>query len=184
MKKLLLLAIVVLGFCAVSFGQTTASVNGSTATAAILTPITLNKTNDLAFGTIGAQAGASKVVMKTDGTWDATSTATFYNLASTPPSVPTFTVGGTPDASFIISLPSDPTTLNGPSGGTMTITDWVSSIGTTSALDATGAKVFVLTCTLNVKATASQPAGQYTGTYDVKVDYNQYYNKYKKDAII
>jgi hypothetical protein len=60
MKKLFLFAIVVLGFAAVSFGQSTIS---ASTTATLVTPIAISKTVDMNFGTIGASGTAGTVAL-------------------------------------------------------------------------------------------------------------------------
>ena len=70
MKKLIVFAIAILGFTAVSFGQ----VNTSAATSAtVITPISILKTTDLSFGTLAVSPTvAGTLVLSTAGVRDVT----------------------------------------------------------------------------------------------------------------
>jgi hypothetical protein len=176
MKKLFLIAIVVIGFSTASFAQAASStLSTNAASTTIMAPIILENTIPLAFGTVGASAGATTVILAMNGTRGGT--ATVYDAVGAPATAASFNVTGTPNATFVITLPTGGTQLAGTgvaSGApVMTITDW--NIGTTlnpAALDLNGLKTFQLTGTLNVGTAAVQTPGLYTGTYSVTVAYN------------
>jgi len=65
MKKLLALAVVILGFTAVSFGQLKIVSEAAKASATILTPVSIVKNTDLNFGNIVNATGGT-VVLGTD----------------------------------------------------------------------------------------------------------------------
>jgi len=52
----------------------------------------------------------------------------------------------------------------------MLVDNFISSLGATSTLDATGASALKVGASLNVAA--NQPVGLYTGSFDVTVAYN------------
>lgn len=169
MKKLLFFAVIILGFSAVSFGQSTSTVTSS-ASATILASINISNTTPLNFGTVGAKATTSTVVLATDDSRTA-STATLFGVGA-PAKAGVFGIVGTPLAAFTIVLPTAPVVLTGPSAATMTInsTDWVSDLGSTSALSGTGTQTLKVGTTLQVGI--NQTAGTYTGSYAVTVNYN------------
>ncbi len=167
--KIFAIALVALGFSATSFAQSTnsASVTNATAAATIVAPITITNPTALNFGTSGTLATASTVILAADGSRSGTA-PTFAGSAA--PSAGVFAITGSPSATFAITMPSSGTVLTGPSSATMTITDWVSSLGTASVMSVAGDKSLVVTGTLLVGA--NQLAGVYNGTYAVTVAYN------------
>lgn len=173
--KLFAIAAVVLGFSSVSFAQTamTTSVATANATASILQPILITKNFDLRFGTIGAVAAASTVVITPAGV-RSSATATLFTNGTTPHSAATFTITGTPLTTFAITLPSGTTNLTSSASSAVDMTiapgDWVSDLLAASTLDASGSKVLNLGATLQVGG--GQIPGKYAGTFDVTVAYN------------
>lgn len=173
--KLFAIAAVVLGFSSVSFAQTamTTSTANATASASILQPILITKNVDLRFGTIGAVATASNVVMSTAGV-RTSAAATLFTNGTTPHNAATFTITGTPLTSFAITLPAATASLTSTAPGATAMTiepaDWVSDLGATNSLDLSGSKVLNLGATLQVGA--SQIPGMYSGTFAVTVAYN------------
>ena len=170
MKKFFAISIVLMAISAGVFAQATAQ---ATATATIVTPITITKTTDMSFGNIIPSATlAGTVVLAPDGTPTYTNvTATALPSATATISAASFDVGGTPDATYAITLPFAALTLTGPGGATMTADTFTSNPGATGTLDGTGAEVLNVGATLNVAA--AQAAGTYTsGNFDVTVNYN------------
>ena len=170
MKKLIVFAIAILGFTAVSFGQITATVAAATASATILAPITIANGTPLNFGVVGANATTAKtVVLATDNSRTA-STATLFTVGA-PAAAGVFQITGTPSAAFSITLPAGVTNISGP-GTAMTINaiDWVSDLGLTSTMLSNGTKTLKLGATLQVGI--AQAPGNYSGTYAVTVAYN------------
>ena len=139
-----------------------------------MAPIGITNTTTLKFGTIGADASAiSTVTVSNTGTRSATGNAVLYTSGQQF-ATGVFAITGTPNAAFTVSVPSATTNLAGPSGSTaMTITGttgWIPSITTNGVLSSSGTATLNLGATLNVGK--AQLAGDYTGSYDVTVNYN------------
>lgn len=171
MKNLFLIAVIVLGFSAVSFGQDlTATLSSNNASATIIAPITIANGTALNFGTAGASAyEATTVVLALDNSRDE-STANLFSVGA-PAAAGVFQITGTPDALFSITLPTAITELSGP-GTVMTIasSSWVRDLGTSPVILPNGTQILKVGATLNVGA--NQAAGDYLGTYAVTVAYN------------
>ena len=173
MKKLLLSAIVILGFTAVSFGQTNQVAN-ATATAKVIKALTLTNPTGLDFGTFsGLSTTTSTVVLATNNSRSGTANL----LAGLPGTAAAFNVVGEANAVFSITLPATATSLTAvaPSLGTaMSIpaASWVTNQTSNSSvtLDGSGLNTFLVGSTLNVGI--NQAAGTYNGTYSVTVNYN------------
>lgn len=135
------------------------------ATANVVEVITIDKNADLDFGTFASGIIAGTVSMETDGTRYQTGGVVLLTTNAGHPA--TFTVHGTNNGHYSVTLPDDePVTLT-LSGGTetMTIASFVHSAD--RILDATGQETFKVGGILNVAA--NQPAGIYEGTFDVIV---------------
>lgn len=162
--KLFAIAIVILGFSATSFAQSSAT---ATATATLITPISITKTTDMNFGTIAASATAGTVALG-------------YNDVATPSGGTTLVAGGDArkaaefqvtgqnSSSFSISCPTSLILTSG--GNTLTVNAISPDSGITSNLSATGSKTIKVQGTLVVPAGAL--AGVYTNTTDLKVTVN------------
>lgn len=173
-QKLFALGLMIFGFTGASFAQTSSTAS-ATAAATILQPILIEKTAgapEMNFGTIGADSEVAKtVVLATDGSRTA-STATLYTVGQAA-AAGSYDITGTANAAFSITLPTTVNVNGGvPTAGVaMTITDWVSSLGESSTLDANGKQSLLVGATLNVGA--GQLPGLYTSeSFDVTVDYN------------
>ena len=158
MKKLLALAVVILGFTAVSFGQN--SVNTSvTSSATIIGPLSVTKTGNLDFGSIVPGAAASHVVLSANAaatrTPDGTTTCigTFSNVK--------FDVGGQTGASYSITYPAT-VSLDLASAPSM-IATLSCSTGKTGNL-ITAVPTFYIGASLAVGTAATQTAGLYKNT--------------------
>ncbi len=173
MKKLLVFAIVILGFSAVSFGQVSAS---ASSTATIITPIAITKSADLNFGTIAvsptlggtvALAASSGIPTRTKG---GAGGVTLPAVAGTVTAA-AFDVTGLASSTYSIGLPGT-ITLTGDISGVMTLGNFISSPSPTGTLSAGGAQTFYVGGTLNVGA--AQAAGTYTNAtgLTVTVNYN------------
>jgi len=165
MKKLLALFVVVLGFSAVSFGQSSATASAS-ASATILGPLTLTHTDNLVFGTLVPTAAAGTVVLTPGGT--ATGTGVTVTAIVTPTAAK-YTAGGTANRTYAITLPANDVVTIVSGGNNMKVQDFTCSIAS-GDLGAGASQDFTVGATLEVGA--SQAAGSYTGTYNVKIDYN------------
>jgi hypothetical protein len=174
MKKLIVFAIAIFGFTAVSFGQATAT---ASSTAILLTPISILKTTDLNFGSIAASATAGTVDLDYADT--RTSTTSVKLLAGTSAQkTAVFTVTGEAAQTFSITTPAVDAIL-AMSGGTVGvgvtgITCQEAPIGTIGGTTGTGSNTKVL----HVKAQLIIPANAVAGTYSnasglyVTVNYN------------
>jgi len=178
MKKLLALAVVILGFTAVSFGQTNSAT--ATATGIIVTPITVNLDRPMDFGTLIASAGSVTLVPAAAATY--TGVTAFTGAGTVAPKTAQFIVNGNFSNTYAISVSGLPTTVkHSVSASTMALSAWSSTanlitfttptgtgIGT---LDGSGVQSFEIGATLTVAA--GQEAGTYTSTpFTVTVNYN------------
>lgn len=166
--KYFALAVVILGFSATSFGQSTANAPTS---AIIITPITLNKTVDMNFGNVAVNASLGTVILVPAGTRSATGGVTLPVVTGTFTAA-TFTVAGEGTSTYSITLPAAPLTITRVSGTeTMTVGTFTSTPSGTGTLS-DGAQTITVGATLNVAG--SQVAGTYTNAvgFAVTVNYN------------
>ncbi len=142
-----------------------------TATATIVTPISITKTVDMNFGNVAVQSTTGgTVVLAPDGTRTQTGGVI---LPVTPGTVTaaSFTVNGQGTYTYAITLPSTALNLSDGASHTMTVTAFTSTPSGTGALTAG-------TQTLNVGGTLNVGAGQTAGVYvsatpfNVTVNYN------------
>jgi len=133
------------------------------ASADVIQAIAVTKDADLGFGSIVSDAtNADTVDIATTGT-----RTCGVNLTCTgATTAAAFTVAGAASQAFAVTLPANATLSSG--GNSMTVDGFVDDAGTN--LDGSGAAAFAVGATLNVGA--NQVAGNYTGTFDVTVDYN------------
>lgn len=160
-NKIFTLAILMTGFSAASFAQSSAT---ATATATLVTPIAISKTVDMNFGTVAASATSGTVVLGTDNSVSPTGGVT---LPGGTPTAAQFSVTGEGTSSFSISLPASITLVSG--SDNLTVDGFSSTPETTGALTA-GAATVKVGATLNVPANA--PSGTYTNTTDLTVTVN------------
>jgi hypothetical protein len=146
--------------------QSTATAEAS---ATIITPITILKTQDLKFGNIAVQqlTGGS-VVLTPGGVRNATGGVTLPTVTGDV-SAASFTVSGDGNRTFSISLPTAPITLTGGAGGTMSLGTFTSTPSATGTLDA-GSKIVTVGGTLTVSA--GQSPGLYTNTSGLAITVN------------
>jgi len=164
--KIIALAFVVVGFSNAVNAQSTASASAS---ATIVTPISITKTVDLDFGNVAASGVAGTVVITPAGT---RSTTGGVSLPVTPGTVTaaSFNVAGQGNYTYAITLPASVTISSG--ANNMTVNAFSSNPATTGTLSAGGTQTIGVGATLNVNA--SQAAGTYTSAtpFDVTVNYN------------
>jgi hypothetical protein len=132
------------------------------AAANIITPMNIIKDVDLNFGNIAAGSSAGTVELTTAGVRNPTNVI-LPSVAGTVTAAQ-FTVTGLEDSNYVITLPASATISNG--GNNMTIdnfTDDASNVLTG------GTETFNVGATLNIGA--GQAVGQYTGDFEVTVDY-------------
>lgn len=161
-KKISLVLILIAGFTAGAFAQSTAT---ATATATIVGPISITKTGDLNFGAVAPGATGGTLVLTPAGTTSVTSDVTTQGGTL---SAATFTVSGDANATYSITFPNASVSLSDGAAGTMTVDTFTSSPATTGTLDGTtGEQTLTVGGTLNVGA--AQTAGTYTNTSDLQV---------------
>jgi hypothetical protein len=173
MKKLIVFAIAILGFTAVSFGQ----VNTSAATSAtVITPISILKTTDLSFGTLAVSPTvAGTLVLSTAGVRDVTGGGGGVTLPAVTGTVSAaeFTVSGLAGSIYTIGLPNS-ITLTGDVSGTMTVNGFNSNptVAAGGVIGGGGSQTVKVGATLNVSA--GQAAGLYSNAAGlvVTVNYN------------
>jgi spore coat protein U-like protein len=151
--------------------QTGASASASAeAKATVVTVISITKTSDLNFGSFAPSATDGTVSVELTGTRSVTGGITLLDQEG---KRALFTVNGTPNASYYVKLPTEDGNtipLTRPQGADpLIITSLVHNAVDNPALDDEGKKMFSVGGTLSVKA--NQPAGEYTGTFDVIVAY-------------
>lgn len=170
LNKLIATAMVLVGFATTLNAQSTAS---ATATATIVTPISITKTGtDLNFGNIAVGSIGGTVTVAPDGSRTKTGGLTLppTNLGTV--SAAQFTVTGNNDYTYSITLPTSVTLTHTNNSNTMTAGSFTSSTGgSTGTLSSSGTQA------LNVGATLTVATGQLAGTYtnaqfDVTVNYN------------
>jgi len=164
MKKLVILFFVLAGFGVSSFAQNSVTTS-VTSSAKIIAPLTVTKTNNLAFGSIVPGALASTVVISTDAaptrTPSGTTTAigTFTNVK--------FDVTGEASTTYSITYPST-VDLTG-TGPAMTATLSCSAAATGNAITV---GTFYIGASLAVGTAAAQTAGSYANAgFNVVVAY-------------
>lgn len=170
--KIIALAVVILGFSANSFGQLTNSAT-ATATGSIVAALTIEKTGtDMNFGSIIPGASGGSVILIPAGT--STVTGTVVKAAGTITAA-VFSVVGTPNSVFTISLPASGYEITR-GGGTekMTVNTFTSNPTPTGNTGVTGTVGLTVGATLIVGVSTANPAGVYTGTapFTVTVNYN------------
>lgn len=169
MKNLFLIAVIVLGFSAASFGQVGVTAS-ATSSATIVTPITIANAGDMNFGNVAVSGTGGTVILTPAGARSITGGVTLPVFANGTVSAAHFDVTGADAYTYSITLPS--TALNVTSGeNTMTVTAFTSTPTTTGTLSASGAQTIDVGATLNV--TANQAAGTYVSEpFNVTVNYN------------
>jgi hypothetical protein len=163
--KLLSLALLVL-----IMHDLSAQVNATaTASATILTGISITKIQDMNFGRLNPGSGGGTASISTAGV--VTPTGDVTKLAGVTPTAASFTVSGETGYTFSITLPSSDYTITDGSSHNMTVNTFISDPATTGTIAGGGT-------TLSVGAKLTVSAGQVSGTYTngtgftVTVNYN------------
>jgi hypothetical protein len=166
--KVLAASVIAIAFTNASFAQATATASAS---ANIITPISVVKTVDMNFGNVAVSATvAGTVVLAPNGNRTAggsggvTLPATTGTVAAA-----SFTVSGQAGYTYAITLPSSTTITDG-SSHNMTVNTFTSSPATTGTLNGSGTETLTVGATLNV--IAGQAAGTYTNATGVPVTVN------------
>ena len=165
--KLFVLTLLIAGSTTTTFAQSTAS---AIATANIITPISIAKNTDMAFGNLAVQAATGgTVVLAPAGTRSRTSGVTLPATTGTV-SAASFTVTGNGSYTYSITLPTTVTLTHSGGVQTMDATSFTSTPSGTGTLSS-GTQNISVGATLTVAA--AQLAGVYTsGNFDVTVNYN------------
>lgn len=166
MKKLSVVfasVLLVAAFSTASYAQTTSA----EASARIVTPLEINKVQDLLFGNIAAGPTAGTVVIATDDSRTNTGGVTLISAGNTSHAAE-FGITGYPDATFTIDVPTSIKLASGDQE--MDVDNFVSSLGASSSLNGQGEANLKVGATLNIEA--NQEAGLYQGSFDVTVAYN------------
>lgn len=167
-SKIFAFAFVMLAFSTGAIAQPGVTATAS-ATATIITPITIAKTVDMNFGNISVNTNAGTVIMTPAGTRSVTGGCSLPTPVGTVTAA-SFTVTGVDGLTFGITLPTAATTITAVS--TMTVDTWTSSPTPTGTLPG-GTQTLTVGATLHVGA--SQTAGVYTSgatPFIVSVNYN------------
>jgi hypothetical protein len=166
--KVCAVAALVLGYANSSFAQASATASAS---ASIIAPITLTKNVDMSFGNIAVSASSGGTVILAPAGTRTTGGAGGVTLPATTGTVTAadFTVAGTPDYTYAITLPSS-TTISDGSGHNMTVDGFTSTPSATGTLSSGGSQDLTVGATLTV--TAAQTPGTYTNASGVPVTVN------------
>ena len=173
MKRFLpLIAMAALGVAGPALAQGTATASAS-ATATVLTPISVSKTSDLAFGAM-VRPGSGSNTISIDAATGARTLSGSGNasLATSSPTRAAFSVGGDGAQTFSITVPS-PVNITR-TGGTETVPVTLSASAATGLLSGSagnaGSASFGVGGSLPLDT--SVVGGSYTGTFNVTVGYN------------
>lgn len=168
--KFLTIVIIGLVFSATMSAQDTES---ATATAVIITPITITKTADMDFGSVAVSSVSSGTVILTAATGLRTTSGGITIPASVAASfsLATFDIEGSGALTYSITLPGSHTITRLTGSETMTVNGFNSIPSGTGTLTA-GYQELVVGAVLNVDA--GEVAGTYTNAsgFDVTVNYN------------
>ncbi|MEW6046950.1 MAG: DUF4402 domain-containing protein [Bacillota bacterium] len=142
----------------------------ATATASVWAALTITKSTDLSFGVVSVGTTGGTVVVDTAGarttTGDVVAEGGTVSAAS-------FSLTGEPSKTYTVTLPTSASITYTDAAGTvysMTVDTFTSSSASgTYTLDASGNDTLYVGATLNVAG--SQQKGDYSGTFDVTVEY-------------
>jgi hypothetical protein len=159
-------ALLVLSSASYSFGQVTATASAS---ATIITPISISKTVDMNFGNVAVSAVAGTVVLSTTGNRTTSGGVTLPAINGTVKAA-SFTVNGLSGTTYTITLPSTATILSS-GANNMSVTAFNSTPSSTGLLTG-GTQIVTVGATLTVSA--NQAAGDYTSAtpFTMTVNYN------------
>jgi hypothetical protein len=138
------------------------------ATAIAASSIVVSVTQPLGFGKFAAGSGGSVSISPAGAR---TFTGGVVLISSSSGSPAEFSLNGTPDLVYSISLPANGViVLSKAGGGSMTLTQFTSTPAGTGQLNGLGRQTITIGATLNVGAQSA--SGSYTGSFDLVVDYN------------
>ena len=165
--KAIAATVVIAGFANTSFAQATATASAS---ANIITPISIVKTIDMNFGNVAVSSSIAGTVVLAPGGGRTTGGAGGVTLPSTigTVSAASFTVSGQASYTYAITLPSTCSISDGTH--TMTVNTFTSNPSATGTLSSGGVQTLTVGATLNVSA--GQAANAYTNATGVPVIVN------------
>lgn len=169
LKICMVTALVVLGSTAVKAQQSASATAAASAT--IIEPILINKTQDLNFGSVGVSTSTGgTVVVAPAGTRSATG-GVFLPTSGVGVTAATFTVTGEAGLTYAITLPGSSVDIKNANNTIMSVSGFTSNPPTTGTLVG-GSQTLQVGATLNVAA--AQEEGTYTTAtpFQVTVNYN------------
>jgi len=146
--------------------NTYAASDTGTATATVMTPISISADTALDFGAFAPSTGGT-VTIATDG---ARSSSGVVPSSTDTGNNGVFTVTGQASATYAITLPSDGTVTITSGANSMDVDTFTSNPSGTGTLSGGGSQTLNVGATLTVGS--GQAAGSYSGTFDVSVEYN------------
>lgn len=130
-------------------------------------PIAISSSQALAFGSFVAGAGGT-ITITPAGARSGTGGVTL--LPAAPGSAAQFSISGTSNASYSISLPPNDLVTLASGANTMAVNGFASSPAATGLLGLSGSQSLFVGATLSVGA--NQVPGNYSGNFTVSVNYN------------
>ena len=166
--KVLAIASIFIAGSTASFAQATATASAS---ATIVTPISIVKNVDMNFGNVAVSATIAGTAILAPAGTRTTGGAGGVTLPATAGTVAaaSFTVSGQASYTYAITLPSSCSLSDGASH-TMTVNSFTSTPSSTGTLSAGGTQTLTVGATLNVAA--AQAANTYTNSTGVPVTVN------------
>lgn len=172
MKKITLLAILVIAIFSSNVNAQAVVSPAATATATIISPIAISKVVDMNFGDISTNGSNGTVILDTSNGRTATGGASFSAATAGTVTSAKFTVTGMSGYTYSISIPTTITLTHTNTTSVMQVTSIGNSIGTVGTLSvaSTGTQDISVGGTLNL--VGAQLPGVYTNTTDLKVTVN------------
>ena len=163
--KFCAMAILAIAFATNVNAQATAT---ASTTAVLVTPISIEKTTDMDFGTLAASATLGTVILDTANSRSISGGASLHGGT---PTAAVFTVTGEPNTGFDITIPTTDIVLSDGASHDLILNGLV-TLGSSSTLATDGTKAIKVGATLNLPANAV--GGTYTNASDlfVTVNYN------------
>ncbi len=169
MLRIIVPLIVILSFSLKAFSQASVSAQ---AFAEVVSSLTAEETSQLNFGKFSPEVQGGQVIVTPEGV---RSTSGSVIMSGGIANSGIFYITGTPDAAYSIQLPSGSAVLlHQNSSKTMEVSNWISypqAGNGTSVLDS-GQQFIYLGATLKVGSILDNPAGLYSGVFNLTFAYN------------